>query len=484
MTSSELPRWQATLLAIPANQRTRSQRDLVRGLELAQIVRAEMRTPVEPDPNDPRAMRIILAGLEAELLCPFRQSALFLGDMEFSQKYNDFTNELYIKSKKFFLGQTENESLSTMEVLAAAATHIQFGPYFVPANQQQVDFVDYIAEDFKHMTGSPIWKSIQKNLDNEPWAADTALDAKTIKEALRLANAIYLLNASADLKYVEYAVNEVIPSACEDQDPSAHTALRLGKLWRVIGCPFRQTDSPSYIPWGIQRGSRAMERLTRMLLTANKAVLGLLERVTAAAEAEGDDFCFGIVGSYLAFLLTDDSFTFNTAGRISDLVRRVEAAAARCRPWLPRVYREQMTLDHVKEALRGLPDNKQIISRMFRFMAGARLDSLVESALPEVEPTFNAKINSCGLCGAHSQNLMVCSGCFSTHYCNSAHQKAHWKAGHKNECAALRAAKEEKEKAAAAVEEEKKTAAPPARGAPAPAGGRVNNKKKKKGGKK
>jgi hypothetical protein len=42
----------------------------------------------------------------------------------------------------------------------------------------------------------------------------------------------------------------------------------------------------------------------------------------------------------------------------------------------------------------------------------------------------------CAWCGASSQELLRCGRCKQVWYCGVAHQKAAWKAGHKQECAA------------------------------------------------
>jgi hypothetical protein len=85
------------------------------------------------------------------------------------------------------------------------------------------------------------------------------------------------------------------------------------------------------------------------------------------------------------------------------------------------------------------------------------------------------------------KNIDGASGATTSLNFTLSSQKKHWKAGHKKECAALKAkAEEEEEKAAAeaAAAEEAAAASAAAAGPSTSAPKRVNNKKKKKGSKK
>jgi hypothetical protein len=42
----------------------------------------------------------------------------------------------------------------------------------------------------------------------------------------------------------------------------------------------------------------------------------------------------------------------------------------------------------------------------------------------------------CAWCGVASQQLRRCAGCKAVWYCGADHQRAAWKAGHKQECGA------------------------------------------------
>jgi hypothetical protein len=44
----------------------------------------------------------------------------------------------------------------------------------------------------------------------------------------------------------------------------------------------------------------------------------------------------------------------------------------------------------------------------------------------------------CAQCGARSGGLSACAACLKVHYCSQTCQRAHWRAGHKGACAALR----------------------------------------------
>ena len=66
------------------------------------------------------------------------------------------------------------------------------------------------------------------------------------------------------------------------------------------------------------------------------------------------------------------------------------------------------------------------------------LPSGESKAIKPANLTAEAAVGSCAQCSAASPSLSACSACLKVSYCGTACQRAHWKAGHKGECAGAR----------------------------------------------
>lgn len=89
-SSEEMPRWRATLMAVPEEARSASQRDLIRGLQLADFLKEELQKPFLTSLDDPRALKMLLVSCEAEMLGPSHFSAVRLLDQASYERLKDF----------------------------------------------------------------------------------------------------------------------------------------------------------------------------------------------------------------------------------------------------------------------------------------------------------------------------------------------------------------------------------------------------------
>lgn len=68
--------WRATLMAVPPERRTSSQKNLIGDLERADFIKDRLSTSLIPSLDDPDTQKILLRAVESYLLGPFEVSAI------------------------------------------------------------------------------------------------------------------------------------------------------------------------------------------------------------------------------------------------------------------------------------------------------------------------------------------------------------------------------------------------------------------------
>ena len=66
--------------------------------------------------------------------------------------------------------------------------------------------------------------------------------------------------------------------------------------------------------------------------------------------------------------------------------------------------------------------------------AKGALNAYFPNGAPKTEPQPSVSV-SCAFCGVAARNLKAYARCKTVYYCKRECQTAHWKAGHKKECA-------------------------------------------------
>jgi hypothetical protein len=85
-------------------------------------------------------------------------------------------------------------------------------------------------------------------------------------------------------------------------------------------------------------------------------------------------------------------------------------------------------------------DSRQAAAAVPVAAPGTSGSSSADDTVPPKDQRPAAKVRVCAWCGKATPSLLRCAGCKVAWYCGADHQRAAWKAGHKQECAAAAAA--------------------------------------------
>ncbi|PRW57503.1 putative splicing factor 3A subunit 1 isoform A [Chlorella sorokiniana] len=125
-----------------------------------------------------------------------------------------------------------------------------------------------------------------------------------------------------------------------------------------------------------------------------------------------------------------------SAARVLALLDRALAALSRCKPWLLTAARQNLLQMH--KSLTASLESKAASC------VGDSLPAISMAKLNETPVPRQLHLPECAACGKHALQLMKCGACKTVAYCSKACQTQHWRAGHKHECAALKAARSSK----------------------------------------
>lgn len=493
--SDELPPWQVKLLAVPPERRSGYQRDLIRGLELADLVKKDLERALNTSNFDTDLLTTLLTSLEAVLLGPFSLSALFLHDIEVVNKLSSFASDVFDNAINAYMHARNNlnEEDNTYSVnygtswavLLSYVNCVALGLSF-PLKKP----LPYVFELQKFLIG--ILDRAQPGLNEFLTQTGSTLTSATIRDAVVTMFNVYNFASPEGGDYLEKArqlVNEVLVPSANLQDPLP--------LWKVFAInqgyftflrPFAENQSRAESAWGVQLDSSAEGReMAALAVTAVQAFNIVMERAVAAAEAAGDD-------ARLAFCAAKRAHAMILAIRpiaqadIKAMADKAVAALDPAKEWLPRTHRITMSIDHVVDMLQNAPCANERLLHAGLYALTGRDIRFTEFAVAHTNPPRSVPVRNCSYCNAMSRELKTCSRCCSAYYCGPSCQRAHWKNGHKVECAQLKAAAEaaaaagEAETVPAAAEAETAAAGTSASASGTSTGSsKKKNKSKKKG---
>lgn len=402
-----MPPWRANLLAIPTDRRSASQRDLVRGLELADFIKEEFKRPGNPLGNHRRTLKIMLAGVEALVLGPIIFSAIRLQDIDSMSQCLNFVGEVNTQALMWVTSPMQ-PPLTPPQALVAVLAFIQFvmlhpGYQLMPKDPETLYVFDAELEALD-------WTFVLETLTT----AGSGLTVAALKLAIKHVRAELRLSGDADYSSVEFAVNEVIIPAMGEAVPSPYAFSAAHHLYRTIFEVFEGPTPPEMV-WGVRLDSEEGQNLVDLTLSAYDALVSGLERAVAAAEAEGDDGRVAFLASKMTCVVGLENMRLIFAGDIKAWAAKTTAAMQAARPYLPRLYRTYLSPDHVTEALANSPDGEPVAGTAFYNVTGM----LQPEPNSITGPAGRLTHRTCAKCGSESTELMRCSGCGSKWYCGA-----------------------------------------------------------------
>lgn len=421
--AEEVPRWRTTLLAIPPERRSASQRDLVRGLELADLINVEMQDPPEPNMYTPRVWKILLAGVESFLLGPFEQATVMLLSKTSQDAYKNFVwMNNTVAVRKFITGgfqrllraRTNSVSIGDNEEtdLCAALAFIQIAMIYFSAPPTGPITMPDLYDVAVAVLDVLKWEAVDSTLA----AHGSPLRRATLYEMAVLIRCHYK-KGPEDLKNVALGVNEVIVSAAA---PGAGVA----PPWKVsmarkvyINISGSFTDEfKSRSSWAAHLGTQQAKELAAVVLAASEACTTIMQRAVAAAEAEGDDGRLAFAAGRLAWFLGEGT-ALMTAGKIREVAGKAAAALERARPWLPKTHRQFLSMDNTFKAISRMPAHGTVTVGVLFNILGMTPQEIGGSLKLESTLSDALELRKCAQCGTESKELMACSGCYEKFYC-------------------------------------------------------------------
>lgn len=416
----DMPPWRANLLAVPPDQRSAYQRDLIRGLELADYVKEEMKTGIPTNLDDPHTVKILAAGVEASLLGSFDYSAILLLPQDVQKSFENFVMKMNTLGRKLVPLGIKGTTVPASQVTAAILAQAKVG---VPNAESSGEIVAHYRLYDKLIDVSAA------AVDDELAACGSNLTAATLKETLDFCCSLGRMFCPQGYNDIENAVNMVIKFSAE----AAHSTV---PTWKILAsykiyCTTVETFSgpPTRIKsvLGVQMSSKRGRKLIDLVTTASDACVRLLERMEAVSESAGDSGLLALILTHKIDLFMNNVVADIDVAALKAAGDKAVAALAAARPWLPKTHRKTFSTDYVEEAISELVSSGgvYILSdvgqniRIIKGLPGSSFPPLVN----EVNISFDVHgrsvpLRSCAWCGAESRELLACAGCRCVFFCN------------------------------------------------------------------